>query len=82
MPVVYMVRCTDGTLYTGWTTDITRRVAQHNAGRGAAYTRTHGPVVLVYQEVVPDRRTAMLRENAIKRFDRARKERLIATRNS
>jgi putative endonuclease len=80
--VVYMVRCADGTLYTGWTTDVARRVAQHNAGRAAAYTRMHGPVVLVYEEDVPDRRTAMLRENAIKRLDRARKERLIATRNN
>ena len=47
MPYVYIVRCADGSLYTGWTTDVERRVAQHNAGRGARYTRTHRPVVLV-----------------------------------
>ena len=81
MPFVYIVRCADGTLYTGWTTDVTRRVAQHNAGRGGAYTRLHRPVVLVYQEAAVDRRSAMLREIAIKRLNRASKERLIAHQN-
>ena len=78
MPFVYIVRCADGTYYTGWSTDVTRRVAAHNAGRGGQYTRAHGPVTLVYQEEVPDRRTAMQRELAIKQYTRARKERLIA----
>ena len=77
MPFVYMVRCADGTLYTGWTTDVTRRVAQHNAGRGARYTRMHRPVALVYHEEVPDRSTAMRRERAIKKLNRTHKERLI-----
>ncbi len=77
MPFVYIVRCADGTLYTGWTTDVTRRVAQHNAGRGARYTRTHRPVVLVYREEVSDRSAAMRREAAIKKLDRERKERLV-----
>ena len=54
-----------------------RRVAQHNAGRGGYYTRTHRPVTLVYREEAPDRRTAMQREWAIKKLDRARKERLV-----
>ena len=77
MPFVYMVRCTDGTLYTGWTTDVERRVAQHNAGRGARYTRVHRPVALVYREEMPDRSAAMRREAAIKKLDRERKERLV-----
>jgi putative endonuclease len=77
VPFVYIVRCADGTLYTGWTTDVTRRVAQHNAGRGARYTRMRRPVVLVYREDVPDRSTAMRREVAIKKLDRERKERLV-----
>ena len=77
MPFVYIVRCADGTLYTGWTTDLDRRIAQHNAGRGARYTRQHRPVTLVYSEEQPDRGSAMRRELAIKRYDRSRKERLI-----
>ncbi len=78
MPFVYIVRCADGTYYTGWAVDVARRVAQHNAGRGARYTRTHGPVILVYQEEVSDRKSAMRREAAIKHWPRERKERLIA----
>lgn len=82
MPFVYIVRCSDGTYYTGWAVDVTRRVAQHNAGRGARYTRTHGPVELVYREEVADRKTAMRREAAIKRWPRERKERLIGENES
>ncbi|HNS02604.1 MAG TPA: GIY-YIG nuclease family protein [Anaerolineae bacterium] len=78
---VYMVRCADGTLYTGWTTDVARRVAEHNAGRGAAYTRQRGPVTLVYCEAHPDRSTAMRREEQIKRRGRAYKERLLLGRS-
>lgn len=77
MPYVYIVRCADGTLYTGWTTDLERRIAQHNAGRGARYTRVRGPVTLVYSETAADRSAAMRREWAIKQYDRGRKERLI-----
>ena len=77
VPFVYIVRCADGTLYTGWTTDVERRVAQHNAGRGARYTRMRRPVALVYREEAPDRSTAMRREVAIKKLDRERKERLV-----
>ncbi len=77
MPFVYIVRCADGTLYTGWTTDVARRIAQHNAGRGARYTRMRRPVVLVYREEKPDRSTAMRRELEIKKLDRERKERLV-----
>ncbi len=77
MPYVYIVRCADGTLYTGWAMDVTRRIAQHNAGRGARYTRLRGPVTLVYREETSDRSAAMRREAAIKKLDREHKERLI-----
>jgi predicted GIY-YIG superfamily endonuclease len=65
---VYMVRCADGSLYTGVATDVERRVAQHNAGRGARYTRGRGPVTVVYQETVKDRPAALRREHAIKQL--------------
>ncbi|MEJ5198775.1 MAG: GIY-YIG nuclease family protein [Anaerolineae bacterium] len=78
MPCVYIVRCADGTYYTGWTTDLARRIAQHNAGRGGAYTRQRRPVTLVYREEAADRAAALRRERAIKGYDRPTKERLIA----
>ena len=78
MPYVYIVQCADGTFYTGWANDVTRRIAAHNAGRGARYTRTRRPVTLVYQEAAPDRSAAMRREAAIKQLDRQQKERLVA----
>ena len=74
---VYIVRCADGTLYTGWTVDLQRRIRQHNAGRGARYTRQHGPVDLVYWEVLPNRSAALKREDEIKRRGRTYKERLV-----
>jgi putative endonuclease len=74
---VYLARCGDGTLYTGITTDPQRRLAEHNTGDGAAYTRARLPVLLIYKEVVPDRSTALRREHAIKRLTRAAKEALI-----
>ncbi len=74
----YIVECSDGTLYTGLTTDPARREKQHNAGRGARYTRQHGPVRLVYVEPQADRVAAMKRERAIKRLTRAQKQALIA----
>lgn len=74
---VYMVECADQTLYTGWTTDVERRLKDHNAGRGAKYTRERGPVRLVYVEELPDRRTAMQRELEIKRLRRVQKLQLI-----
>ncbi len=70
---VYLVRCTDDTIYTGWTFDVAQRVRVHNLGRGARYTRTRRPVVLIYVERLPSRRAAMKRESAIKRMSRARK---------
>jgi putative endonuclease len=72
---VYMLRCADGTLYTGITTDVDRRVAEHNGegGSGARYTRSRRPVRLVYVEVAANRAEASRREAAIKLLDRARK---------
>lgn len=74
---VYIVRCADGTLYTGWTVDLERRVRMHNAGRGARYTRQHRPVELVYWEEHPNRSAALKREDEIKRRGRGYKERLV-----
>ena len=73
----YIVECADGTYYTGWTTDPQRRVAVHNSGRGAKYTKMRLPVKLVYVEEQPDRNTAMKRELAIKRMGRAGKQKLV-----
>ena len=68
--LVYILRCGDGTLYTGCTNDLPRRLQAHQSGRGAKYTRSRLPVELVYQEAVPDRSAALRREAAIKRLDR------------
>ena len=73
----YLVECSDGTLYTGWTTDPERRVKTHNAGRGARYTRTRRPVKLVYLEPQPDKVSAMKRERVIKTMTRQQKQSLI-----
>ena len=73
----YIVECADGTYYTGWTVNPERRVAVHNKGRGARYTRMRGPVKLVYVEELPDKISAMKRELAIKKMDRRRKMKLI-----
>ena len=78
MPYVYIVECANGSLYTGWTVDVEQRVKVHNAGRGARYTRMHGPVKLVYAEEWPTRAAAMKREAQIKTWPRARKLNLIA----
>jgi len=77
MPFCYIVECANGTLYTGWTTDVTRRVKIHNAGRGAKYTRMHRPVRLVYSEKLRTRSAAQKRELAIKKMSRAKKLELI-----
>lgn len=75
---VYLLRCQNGALYTGITTDITRRLRAHNSGRGAAYLRQHGPGELVYLEDALDRSAALKREAAIKRLSRSRKLALLA----
>lgn len=79
---VYIVRCADGSLYTGLAADVQRRVREHNAGRGARYTRQRSPVTLVYSEVLPSRAAALQREAEIKRRGRSYKERLIWTKTS
>ena len=69
----YMVRCANDAYYTGWTTDPLRRLAEHNAGRGARYTRMNGPVTLVYVEQVEDHSAALKREVQIKKFTHGHK---------
>lgn len=70
---VYMLRCRDGSLYTGCTNNLARRLAAHQSGRGAKYTRSRLPVALAYWEELPDRSAAMRREAAVKRLTRAQK---------
>ena len=70
---VYMLRCGDGSLYTGSTTDVARRLREHQNGTGAKYTRTRPPVTLAYTEEAPDRSAAQRREAAIKKLPRKRK---------
>jgi putative endonuclease len=69
----YLVECENGAFYTGWTTDPKRRVKEHNAGRGARYTRMNGPVKLIYVEEVADHSKALKREAQIKRYSHDRK---------
>ena len=78
----YILKCADGTLYTGWTNDIEKRLAAHNAGKGAKYTRPRRPVELVYCEQHETKEEAMSRECAIKKLTRAQKESLIASGSS
>ena len=75
---VYMVECADGSLYTGWTNRLPQRIAAHNRGRGAKYTRTRLPVRLVWAEAQPDSSAALRREAALKRLTRREKLALIA----
>lgn len=74
---VYILRCADGTLYTGYTIDLARRLDAHQKGKGARYTRCRLPVTLVYVEVLAQRGEALRREAAIKRLAREEKERLV-----
>ena len=75
---VYMLRCGDGTLYTGVTDDVERRLAAHRAGKGAKYTRGRGPLELIYREEQPDKSAALRREIALKKLTKAQKETLCA----
>ena len=75
---VYIVRCADGTLYTGYARDPRRRENVHNLGRGARYTAGRRPVCLVYSEGYGSRGEALKREHELKRWSRAKKERLVA----
>ena len=74
---VYVLECADGTFYTGYTTDVERRVAEHDAGEGAKYTRGRTPVELVYTERFDSRSAAMSREYELKQLSRPAKERLV-----
>ena len=74
---VYIVRCSDNSLYTGYTNNIEVRINKHNAGKGAKYTKTRRPVVLVYQEMYETKSEALRREYEIKTFTRQRKLKLI-----
>lgn len=75
----YILECADGSYYTGWTTDPQRREKQHNAGRGAAYTRMHRPVHLVFVEAQEDRSAAMRRERSLKKMTHLQKSTLAQT---
>lgn len=75
--VVYLLRCGDGSLYTGITNDLTKRLKAHAAGKASRYTRSRLPVEVVYTERRPNRSAALKREAAIKKLRRAEKERLV-----
>lgn len=75
---IYIIECSDGSWYTGYTVDIERRVAEHNRGEGAKYTRGRTPVKLIYQESFSSRSSAQKREYEIKKLPRAKKEELLA----
>lgn len=77
MNYVYMIRCKDGSLYTGWTNNLEKRFRNHCEGKGAKYTRGRGPLELVYYEVFEDKKDAMKREYAIKQLKKSEKEKLI-----
>lgn len=74
---VYILKCADETLYTGITTDLVRRLAEHNAGKGAKYTKGRGPLKVVYQEAYEDQSAALRREIQIKRLRRREKLALV-----
>jgi putative endonuclease len=76
----YILQCADDSLYTGYTTDVRRRLEEHQAGRGSRYTRSRRPVELVYLEEQPSRSSAMRRERAIKSMARKAKLTLIRSR--
>lgn len=82
MEYVYILECADGTLYTGWTNDLTARLAAHNSGRGAKYTRGRAPVKLAFSEVFDDRSEALGYEAALKKLTRTEKLNLIAGRRA
>jgi putative endonuclease len=77
---VYIVKCADGTLYTGWSNDVESRVAAHNKGKGARYTAARRPVTLIYTESCETKSSAMKRERQIKGYSRARKLALSDTK--
>ena len=79
MNYTYILKCQDGSFYTGWTNDLEKRIQAHNAGKGAKYTRNRRPVKLIYWEEYETKGEAMKREYAIKRMSRQEKEKLVKT---
>ena len=79
MNYVYIVECSDGTFYTGWTNNLERRIDMHSKGMGAKYTKGRGPVRLVYNEMFDTKEAAMKREYQIKKLTRQEKILLITT---
>lgn len=77
MDYVYILKCADGTLYTGWTNDLEKRIETHNSGNGAKYTRSRLPVELVYHEEFESKSDALKREHEIKKLSREQKLELI-----
>lgn len=77
MNYTYILKCSDNTLYTGWTNDLEKRLKAHNTGKGAKYTKTRLPVEIVYYETFEDKIDAMKREYAIKQLSRKEKMKLI-----
>ena len=77
MAFTYILKCSDGTFYTGWTVDLDKRLKSHNEGRGSKYTRSRLPVILIYQEAFSSRKEAMKREYEIKQLSRKEKESLF-----
>jgi putative endonuclease len=81
MNYTYILRCSDDTLYCGWTNNLEKRLASHNAGKGAKYTHTRIPVELIYYETFETKEEAMRREFAIKQLTRQQKLKLIAKKS-
>ncbi len=77
MNYTYIVKCSDGTFYTGWTNNLEKRIRDHNDGKGAKYTKSRRPVELVYYETFSQKEDAMRREYAIKQLNRAGKRKLV-----
>ena len=82
MNYTYILKCKDGSLYTGWTNNLEKRLKDHNEGKGAKYTKARRPVELIYQETFKTKEEAMSREYAIKRMKRREKEALIQEKGS
>lgn len=80
MNYVYILKCADGSLYTGYTNDLNKRIKTHNSGKGAKYTRCRLPLELVYYEIYETKNEAMKREYSIKQLSRSNKLRLISTK--
>ena len=78
----YVLRCADDTLYCGWTNDLTARLAAHNSGKGAKYTRSHLPVEPAYLEYLPDKITATRREAEIKKLTAEKKRKLVESESN